>query len=162
MKLLDVVRNALRTQHYAYSTEKTYLHWIRRYVRYLRPVHPRETGADGVKHFLTHLAVDEHVSGQTQNQALAALFFLYKLYGVELGLLDMVRARRVVTLPAFLTHEEATSLIEQTSGVYKIMAQIMYGGGLRLMECLRLRVKDIDFDMHAIALHDTKSKRVIV
>lgn len=158
-KLFDVVRDALRTQHYAYRTEKTYLHWIKQYVRYLKPVHPREAGANGVQRFLTYLAVDRGVSSNTQNQALAALLFLYRLYKIELGQLDVVRAKKSNWLPTVLTHDEATRVIEQLNGQYRIMAQLMYGGGLRLMEVLRLRIKDIDFDTRTITLRDTKSNR---
>ena len=159
MKLFETVRNALRTQHYAYRTERTYLHWARQYVRYLKPVHPREAGTDGVKRFLTHLAVDRSVSATTQNQALAALLFLYKLYGIELGNLDIVRAKKSTYLPPVLSHEEAMRLLEQLNGQYRIMGQLMYGGGLRLMEVLRLRVKDVDFENRTITLRDTKSKQ---
>ena len=157
VKLVDVVRDALRTKHYAYRTEKTYLHWIKQYVRFLKPIHPREVGAEGVKRFLTFLAVERRVSFTTQNQALAALLFLYKLYKIELGPLDIVRAKKSSWLPTVLTHEEATRVIEQLNGQYRIMAQLMYGGGLRLMEVLRLRVKDVDFDTRTITLRDTKS-----
>lgn len=159
VKLVDVVRDALRTRHYAYRTEKTYLHWIKQYVHFLKPVHPREAGADGVKRFLTYLAVDRGVSFTTQNQALAALLFLYKLYDLELGPLDIVRAKKSTWLPIVLTHDEATRVIEQLNGQYRIMAQLMYGSGMRLMEVLRLRVKDIDFDTRTITLRETKSNR---
>lgn len=159
MNLFDTVREALRTRHYAYKTEKTYLHWVRKYVYWLKPVHPREAGMDGVKRFLTWLAVDQHVSAQTQNQALAALKFLYLLYGVETGDLDIVRAKKSVYLPTVLTHDEAMRVIEQLDGQYRIMAQLMYGGGLRLMECLRLRVKDVDFSTRTLTLRETKSDR---
>jgi len=117
MNLFDTVRNALRTQHYAYRTEKTYMYWIKQYVRFLKPVHPRDAGSDGVKRFLTHLAVDRHVSATTQNQALAALLFLYKLYGIELGNLDIVRAKKSTWLPSVLTHEEYTHITMHGSGV---------------------------------------------
>lgn len=159
MNFFDTVRDALRTKHYAYRTEKTYMHWMHQYVKFLAPTHPREAGADGVKRFLTHLAVDRHIGASSQNQALAALLFLYKLYGVELGDLDIVRAKKSTWLPTVLTHEEAMRLLEQLNGQYRIMAQLMYGGGLRLMECLRLRIKDVDFDMQTITLRDTKSNR---
>lgn len=159
MKFFETVRNGLRTQHYAYRTEKTYMHWIKQYVRFLKPVHPRDAGSNGVKHFLTHLAVERSVSFTTQNQALAALLFLYKLYGIELGNLDIVRAKKSTYLPTVLNHEEAMRLLEQLNGQYRIMGQLMYGGGLRLMEVLRLRIKDIDFDHRTITLRDTKSNR---
>ena len=158
-KLFDVVRDALRTKHYAYRTEKTYLHWIRHYVRFIKPIHPRDAGADGVKRFLNHLAVDRGVSATTQNQALAALLFLYKLYEIELGDLELVRAKKSTWLPTVLTHDEAMRVIEQLNGQYRIMAQLMYGGGLRVMECLRLRVKDVDFESRTLTLRDTKSNR---
>jgi integron integrase len=158
-KLVDVVREALRTKHYAYRTEKTYLHWIKQYVRFLKPVHPREAGVDGVKRFLTYLAVNRGVSFSTQNQALAALLFLYKLYNIELGQLEIVRAKKSTWLPTVLTHTEAIQVIEHLNGQYRIMAQLMYGGGLRLMEVLRLRVKDVDFDTRTITLRETKSNR---
>jgi integron integrase len=157
--LLDVVRDALRTKHYAYRTEKTYLHWIRQYVRFLKPIHPRDAGAEGVKRFLTHLVIDRCVSATTQNQALAALLFLYKLYEVDLGKLEIVRAKKSTWLPTVLTHDESMRVIEQLNGQYRIMAQLMYGGGLRLLECLRLRVKDVDFERRTITLRDTKSNR---
>jgi len=159
MKLLDVARDALRTRHYAYRTEKTYIHWIRQYVRFVSPVHPREAGADGMKKFLTHLAVKKQVSATTQNQALAALLFLYKLYEIEIGNLDIVRAKKSTWLPTVLTHDESMRVIEQLNGQYRIMTELMYGGGLRLLECLRLRVKDVDFERRTITLRDTKSKR---
>jgi integron integrase len=158
-RLVDVVRDALRTQNYAYRTEKTYLHWIKQYVRFLKPVHPREAGVDDVKRFLTYLAVDRGVTSSTQNQALAALLFLYKLYNIQLGELDIVRAKKSSWLPTVLTHDEAVRVIEQLKGQYRIMAQLMYGGGLRLMEVLRLRVKDVDFDTRTITLRETKSNR---
>jgi integron integrase len=159
VNLFDVVRDALRTRHYAYRTEKTYLHWIRHYVRFIQPVHPREAGPDGVKRFLTHLAVDRGVSATTQNQALAALLFLYKLYEIDLGDLDIIRAKKSTWLPTVLTHDEAMRVIEQLSGQYRIMAQLIYGGGLRLMECLRLRIKDVDFENRTLTLRETKSNR---
>jgi len=159
MNFFETVRDALRTKHYAYRTEKTYMHWIRQYVRFLKPVHPRDAGSDGVKGFLTHMAVEREVSSTTQNQALAALLFLYKLYGLDLGDLEIVRAKKSMHLPTVLTHEEAMRVIEQVSGQYRIMAQLMYGGGLRLLECLRLRIKDIDFENRTLTLRDTKSNR---
>lgn len=158
-KLLDEVENALRTQGYAYKTEKQYLNWIRRYIRYFLPKHPRETGADGVREFTTHLAVDENISPSTQTQCLAALTFLYKTLGVDLGNINMVRAKKDKIIPTVLTVNETLNLLSHLDGVYKIMGEITYGGGLRLMECLRLRVKDIDIENLSISLHETKSNR---
>lgn len=159
MKLIAVVRDALRTKGYAYKTEKAYLNWIRRYIRFHLPSHPREVATDGVKKFLTHLAVDEHVSGGTQNQALAALLFLYQVLGVQLGNIEMVRAKKDKRLPTVLSVDEVMRVLENMSGVYRIMAEIMYGGGLRLNECLTLRVKDVDLFNRRITLRDTKSNQ---
>lgn len=159
MNLFDTVRNELRTRHYAYRTEKTYMHWIRHYVRYLKPTHPREAGMDGAKRFITYLAIEKNVSATTQNQARAALKFLYGLYGIEWDETGVPLARKSAWLPTVLTHEDAMRVIEQLNGQYRIMAQLMYGGGLRLLECLRLRVKDVDFGSRTITLRDTKSSR---
>lgn len=159
MKLIAVVRDALRTKGYAYKTEKAYMNWIRRYIRFHLPSHPREVTTDGVKKFLTHLAVDEHVSGGTQNQALAALLFLYQVLGVQLGDIEMVRAKKDKRLPTVLSVDEVMRVLENMSGVYRIMAEIMYGGGLRLNECLTLRVKDVDLFNRRITLRDTKSNQ---
>ena len=157
--LFDVVREAMRTKHYAYRTEKTYLHWIRHYVRFIRPIHPRDAGRDGVMRYLTHMAVEKGISASSQNQALAALLFLYRLYEIELGNLDIVRAKKSTWLPTVLTHDESMRVLEQLNGQYRIMGQLMYGGGLRLMECLRLRVKDVSFENRTLTLRETKSNR---
>lgn len=155
-KLMDVVRDALRVKGYAYGTEKQYLTWIRRFVRFHLPAHPRDVGADGVKKYLTYLAVQCNVSPTTQNQCLAALLFLYKVLEIDLGDVSAVRARKDKRVPAVLTEDEVLRLLEQLDGVYRIMGQIMYGGGLRLMECLRLRVKDLDMVNLTVTLRDTK------
>jgi integron integrase len=168
MKLMDEVKDALRVKNYAYTTEKTYLHWIRQYVRFHLPAHPRDVGAQGVSKFLTYLATERHVSASTHtcpggrcqgNQALAAILFLYSFLGVELGDLNTVRARKSQYLPTVLTQDEVMRLLDELDGVYSIVGQLLYGGGLRLMECLRLRVKEIDFDHRIVTLRDTKSNR---
>ena len=159
MKLMDAVQDALRVKNYAYRTEKTYLHWIRQYVRFHLPAHPREVGTEGVSKFLTYLATERKVSASTQNQALAAILFLYSVLGVELGDLNAVRARKSQYLPTVLTQDEVMRLLTELDGVYSIVGQLLYGGGLRLMECLRLRVKDIDFEHRTLTLRDTKSNR---
>lgn len=159
MNLFDTVRDALRTKHYAYRTEKTYLHWIRQYVRFVKPVHPRDAGMDGVKRFLTHLAVEKNVSATTQNQARASLKFLYGLYDVNFDDAGVPLARKSTWLPTVMNHDEAMRVIEQLNGQYRIMGQLMYGAGLRLLECLRLRVKDVDIESRTITLRDTKSNR---
>lgn len=149
----------MRTKGYACRTEKTYLHWVRRYVRFLRGVHPRKAGSEEVKRFIRHLAVDRNVSAGTQNQALAALLFLYKLYEIEIENIQLVRAKKDKRLPTILSQDEVFDLIKNMQGIYKIMAQLMYGGGLRLNECLRLRVKDIDFYNRLVTLRDTKGNQ---
>jgi len=156
---MDVVREAIRVKQYAYKTEQTYMNWIRKYTRFHMPAHPRDVGVEGVRKYLTHLAVDWNVSPSTQNQALAAIQFLYNVLGVELGDVSALRAKKETHLPVVLTHEEAMRVIENLDGVYRIMGELMYGGGLRLMETLRLRVKDVDFSMRSITLRDTKSNR---
>lgn len=155
MKLLEAVRDALVVKQYAYKTEQTYMQWIRKYVRFHLPKHPRDVGVDGVRDYLVYL----QVSAATQNQALAAIQFLYGVLGVELGDVSDLRAKKEKHLPTVLTHEEAMRVIENLRGVYRIMGELMYGGGLRLMECLRLRVKDVDFETRTITLRDTKSNR---
>lgn len=144
MKLLEAVRAALIVKQYAYKTEQTYILWIRKYLRYHLPKHPRDVGVDGVREYLVQLGV----SPATQNQALAAIQFLYGVLGVDLGDVSVLRAKKEKHLPTVLTHDEAMRVIENLHGVYRIMGELMYGGGLRLMECLRLRVKDIDFGHH--------------
>lgn len=156
MKLMDVVRDALRVQGYAYKTEKQYMTWIRRFVRFHLPAHPREVREEGVKRYLTHLAVERRVSPTTQNQCLAALLFLYRVLEIDLGDVTAVRARRDKRVPAVLTEDEVMRLLEQLDGQYRIMGQMIYGGGLRLMECLRLRVKDVDLVNLTVTLRDTK------
>jgi len=156
---MDEVRNALRVQGYAQKTEDQYMNWIRRYVRHFLPRFPRETGVDGVREYLTFLAVEGNIAPSTQNQCLAALLFLYRTLGIELGEINMVRAKKEKHLPTVLSVNETINLLENLDGVYKIMGEIIYGGGLRLMECLRLRVKDIDLDNLSITLRETKSNR---
>lgn len=158
-KLMDVVRDALRVKQYAYKTEQTYMLWIRKYLRFHLPSLPRDVGADGVKKYITHLAVEKRVSAATQNQALAALLFLYGVLGMEIGDISAVRAKKDKHLPTVLTEAEVLNLLMHLDGVYKIMGEMIYGGGLRLMECLRIRVKDIDLDNLSVTLRETKSNR---
>lgn len=158
-KLMDDVQNSLRVQGYALKTERQYMNWIRRYVRHFLPKHPRETGVDGVREFLTHLAVEKNISPTTQNQCLAALLFLYRMLGIDLGDVSFIRAKKDKHLPTVLTEDEVMSLLMNMTGVYRIMGEVIYGGGLRLMECLRLRVKDLDMDNLSVTIRDTKSNR---
>jgi site-specific recombinase XerD len=146
-RLLDQVRQALRVLHYSYRTERTYLYWIRFFILWSGKRHPREMGAAEVSAFLSYLATERDVAAATQNQALSALLFLYgRVLEVKLPWLsDLVRAKRPVRLPAVLTEGEVDRLLRQMDGTTGLMASLLYGCGLRLRECLQLRVKDIDF-----------------
>ena len=156
-KLLDQVRDTLRLKHYSYRTEQAYVGWITRYVLFHHKRHPAEMGAPEVEAFLTHLAVRENVAASTQNQALSALLFLYRdVLNQDLGSIDALRAKKSKRLPTVLTKEEARRVIGHLSGTHQLMAKLLYGSGLRLMECLRLRVKDLDFDYRTITVRDGK------
>jgi len=157
-KLLDQVRDALRVKHYAYRTEKAYIFWIRRYILFHGKRHPKDMGVKEIQAFLTHLAVNRNVSASTQNQALNALIFLYKkiLYIDLTDPIDAVRARRPSRLPVVLSKQEALRVIGLISGEPQLVVKLLYGSGLRLMESLRLRVKDIDFAMNQILVRHGK------
>lgn len=159
-KLLDQARDLLRMNHYALKTEQSYLHWMERYIRFNHLRHPREMSTPEVSAFLTHLAVHDRVSASTQNQALAAVLYLYRnVLGIELNGIDAVRARPSKYLPTVLTEIETRALLDAMQGEYQLIGRVLYGGGLRLMEGLRLRVKDIDLQRKAITVRETKSNR---
>jgi len=160
-KLLDQTRDLIRTRHYSRRTEESYVYWIRKYIFFHNKRHPAEMGADEVSRFLTHLAVDQRVAASTQNQALAAILFLYRhVLKQDLPWLENVeRAKRPARVPIVLTREETQSLLSQLSETRWIMASLLYGAGLRLRECLSLRVKDIDFAYHQILVHDGKGEK---
>lgn len=158
MKLTQAVIDALRVQQYAYKTEKQYMDWIRRYLRFHLPKHPREVGVDGLRDFLLTLTSDK-IRPATQNQAHAAIKFLYRVMGVNLGDTSHLLARKDTQVRTVLTHDEAMRVIGNMSGVYRIMAELLYGSGLRLMECLRLRVKDVDLERLTVTLQETKSNQ---
>lgn len=160
-KLLDQVRHAARVRHMALSTEKIYVNWIRRYILFHHKRHPLEMGKTEVSAFLTHLAVDGRVTSSTQNQALAALLFLYRtVLEKDFGWLeDVVRAKKPRRIPVVFTHEEACAMLANLNGVNWLIGKLLYGTGLRKMECLRMRVKDVDFARMQIAVHDTKGKQ---
>ncbi len=158
MKLLATVQESLRIQEYAYKTEQTYMDWIRRYVRFHLPKHPREVGEPGIRAFILSLTEDQ-TRGATRNQALSAIKYLYKVMGVDVGHLSHLVARKETQVRTVLTHDQSMLVISKMSGVYRIMAELLYGSGLRLMECLRLRVKDLDFERLTVTLQDTKSNR---
>ena len=157
-KLLDQVRERIRTKHYSIRTETQYVHWIRRFILFHGKKHPKDMGAPEVEAFLTHLAVEDHVAAATQNQALSALLFLYReVLGIDLPWLDNVtRAKRPQRLPVVLTRDEVHAVLGRMSGTYGLMARLLYGTGMRLMECVRLRVKDVDFARGEILIRDGK------
>ena len=140
-KLLDQVRDAIHLKHYSIRTEGTYVNWVKRYIYFHNVRHPAEMGAAEVEAFLTHLAVKENVAASTQNQALSALLFLYReVLHQELRPVDALRAKRPRRLPTVLTKDEVRRVIGELSGTHRLMAKLLYGSGLWLMECVRLRV----------------------
>lgn len=156
-KLLEQVADALRVRHYAYRTEQTYVNWIRRYILFHDKRHPREMGAAEIEAFLTYLAVEGQVAASTQNQALSALLFLYReVLQQPLEPIDVIWAKKPQRLPTVLSQEETRRLIAYLSGTHRLMTQLLYGSGLRLMECLRLRVKDVDFGQQQLIVRDAK------
>ena len=148
----------MRARRYSRRTEKTYLGWARRFILFHGKRHPAAMGEAAVNAFLTHLAVDRTVAASTQNQALAALLFLYdKVLGQPLGEIgELVRARRPRRLPVVLTREEVASVLSGCRGTPLLVAQLLYGAGLRLLEALKLRVKDVDFARREVTVHDGK------
>jgi len=157
-RLFDEVRNRLRFKHYSHRTEQSYLSWIRRYILFHGKQHPRDMGAREVTAFLSHLATHGKVASATQNQALSALLFLYKeVLGQDLPwLTEIERAKKPKHLPVVLGRSEINRLLAHLEGTHRLMAQLMYGTGLRLMECVRLRVKDIDLEQREIMVRDGK------
>ncbi len=160
-KLLDQVREAIRTRHYSRRTEESYVGWIRRFILFNAKRHPREMGRVEISKFLSSLAVDAKVSASTQNQALGALLFLYRdvLHRDVGDLEDVVRAKSPRRLPVVLSREEVRCVLEELRGAPQLMATLMYGAGLRLLECARLRVKDVDFACNQIVVRQGKGDK---
>ena len=159
-KLLDQVRHAIRLKHYSLRTEEAYIYWIKKYIHFHKLRHPAEMREDEIRQFLTHLAVIETVAASTQNQALAALLFLYRnVLDVELKNIDAVRAKKPKHLPVVFTQEEARQILARMSGAPFIVANLLYGSGLWLSEALRLRVKDIDFQTNQIIVREGKGEK---
>jgi site-specific recombinase XerD len=161
-KLLDQVSDVARFRHLSLRTEQAYRNWIKRFILFHGKQHPRDLGAEAVRAFLTHLAVNEHVSASTQNQAFNALLFLYrqvlqeqvpKIEGVE-------RARHSRRLPVVFTKAESNAVIAQISGARRLIVALLYGSGLRIMEAVRLRVKDIDFEREEITVRDGSPREI--
>ncbi|HRJ58816.1 MAG TPA: integron integrase [Anaerolineales bacterium] len=158
-KLLDQYRDHIRLKQYSPRTEKTYIQWVREYILYHNKRHPKEMGAPEINQFITHLVVDRKASASTQNQVISAILFLYRnVLHIELDQTDLgfIRPKRSKRVPTVLSKDEAKTIIQNLTSPYKLMVQIMYGAGLRLMECLRLRIKDIDFENHRILVYDGK------
>ena len=160
-RLLDRVRAAARLRHYSRRTEAAYVAWIRRYIFFHGKRHPAELGAAEVTRFLSSLAVDGHVAASTQNQALGALLFLYRdVLELDLPWLDgIVRAKRPDRLPVVLTREEVAAVLRPLTGVPRLMASLLYGSGLRLLECCRLRIQDVDFARNQIVVRGGKGDK---
>ena len=160
-KLLDQYSEALRNRHYSLRTEKTYLSWVRKYILYHNKRHPREMGVLEINDFITDLVNRRRVAASTQNQAISAILSLYRnVLQIELDetRLLSIRPTRPKRVPTVLSREEARKVIAWMDGTYKLMTQIMYGSGLRLMEVLRLRIKDLDFANHQIIVRDGKGE----
>ena len=160
-KLLDRVRTAIRARHYSLRTEEAYVSWIRRFILFHHKRHPAEMAEPEVNQFLSHLAMNGNVAASTQNQALSALLFLYQqVLGKDLDRIEgVVRAKKPVRLPVVLTRDEVRALLGRMSGASKLAALLLYGGGLRLLEALRLRVKDVDFGTNQITIRDSKGQK---
>ena len=157
-KLLDQVVAKMRVKHYSLRTEKSYIDWIKRYIWHFDKTHPKDMGAEQVEAFLTYLAVERNVSASTQNQAKSALLYLYKeVLGVELPWLDNVTQAKVPKcLPVVLTQAEVQAVLSRMDGTMWLIASLLYGSGLRIMEALRLRVKDVDFAQREILVREGK------
>jgi len=160
-RLLDQVRQAIRVRHFSRETEKAYVGWVRRFILFHRKRHPEMLSEPEITGFLSSLAVDRHVSASTQNQALSALLFLYRevLRREVAWLEDLVRAKRPRRIPVVLSRDEVHAVLSRLAGTPRLMATLMYGSGLRLMECARLRVKDIDFTSHQIVVRSGKGNK---
>jgi len=160
-EVLTRLRTEIRVRHYSLRTEQAYEHWMRRFVTFHALKSPRELGPEAVKEYLAYLAVEREVSASTQNQALNALVFLYEqVMGEPVGTIgDFTRAKRPKRLPVVLTRAEVNRLLDALTGTYQLMAGLLYGSGLRLMECVRLRVKDVDVAHHQLVVRDGKGQK---
>ncbi len=160
-KLLDLVRTELRVNHYSKKTEEAYVGWIKRFILFHNKRHPNEMGKEDIQNFINHLAVNDNVSSSTQNHALQAILFLYKrILKKEVGWIDEIKhATRVKHLPVVFSKKETAKIIDNLTGIPKLVVSLLYGSGLRLSEALRLRIKDIDFDYKQILVRDGKGEK---
>lgn len=160
LRFLDQLRQDIRARGYAYQTEKTYLHWVRRFILFHNKRHPREMGAEHINSFLSHLGCQRHCSPATQRIALNALVYLYrKFLKVELDALNFEKARIKRHLPVVLTHEEVQRILAQLPDKHRLMVSLLYGSGLRQNELLNLRVKDIDFELSTLTVRSGKGDK---
>jgi integron integrase len=160
MKLLDQLRAKCRLKHFSMSTEKSYVDWVRRYIFFHGKKHPNEMGSREIESFLTNLAVVRNVSASTQNQALSALLFLYQsVLGIEIEGVNAIRSKKPTKLPVVLSQREVQALLAAMSGINGLIANVLYGTGMRLMEVIRLRVQDIDFDRNEITVRSGKGAK---
>ena len=161
IKLLDRVRQAIRTRHYSRRTEEAYVHWIRRYIVFHKRAHPSTLGSSEISAFLTWLAVARHVSASTQNQALSAVLFLYRhVLGKDIGEVpSVVRARTPERVPVVLSRDEVSAVLKQLIGTMRLFVLLLYGAGLRVQECLDLRIKDVDLDRLQIVVRRGKGQK---
>jgi integron integrase len=160
-RLLDQVRESIRLKHYSLKTEKSYVHYIRDFILFHDKRHPKDMGADEIRAYLSHLAVERDVAASTQTVALSALLFLYRqVLQIELPYIDEIeRAKRPERVPVVFTRTEVKQILTHLDGVEHLVVSLLYGSGLRLMECLRLRVKDIDFEYQQITVRDGKGSK---
>ena len=160
MKLLDQIRSKCRLKHFSMSTEKSYVDWAKRYILFYDKKHPDQMGAAEIESFLTHLAVARNVSASTQNQALSALLFLYKdVLNIEIEGINAIRSKKPTKLPIVLSQKDVQNLLAAMTGVNALIAKVLYGTGMRLMEVIRLRVQDVDFDRNEIVVRSGKGAK---
>ncbi len=156
-KLLERVNDAIKVKHYSSRTGETYTYWIRQFILFHHKRHPQEMGAPEVQAFMTDLAAQKNFSSSTQTQALSSILFLYRhVLQIQLDEVKILRAKKTGRVPVVLSRAETQKILSELSGTHKLMAQILYGGGLRLMECVQLRVKDFDFEYRQIVVRDPK------
>jgi integron integrase len=160
-KLLDQVRTIIRVKHFSLSTERSYVAWIRRFILFHHKRHPRDMGEDEIRHFISYLAVHTKISASTQTVALSALLFLYRdVLKQELPYVKNIeRAKRAKSLPVVFTRNEVQVVLARLDGTSQLIASLLYGSGLRLMEAVRLRVKDIDFERHELTIRQGKGAK---
>ena len=159
-RLSDRIRRTARFKHLSLRTENSYLNWIRRFYLFCNRRDPARLGKEEIRNFLSHLATDKHVSASTQNQAFSAILFLYRdVLQIELPQIEHVERPRIKKrIPVIFTRSQAKAVLSEINGIHKLMASLLYGSGLRLMECVRLRVKDLDLDRNQIVVRDTKGQ----